>query len=128
MDFFRKFNLFALLILFVSTQIFFTQLCSKQTKIPIVYHDSYNISLFGLERLHPFDTNKYRNIRNYLIKTSDGKITRNSFYKPNKVSKEDLLLVHDKDYLKILSKPKTILEIIGFNELPLSFLLYGEFK
>lgn len=35
--------------------------------IPIVYHPAYNITAFGLERLHPFDSRKYRRIHDALI-------------------------------------------------------------
>ena len=35
--------------------------------IPLVYHRRYNITAFGLERLHPFDSRKYRRIHDALI-------------------------------------------------------------
>ena len=35
--------------------------------IPIIYHPKYNITVFGLERLHPFDGLKYRRIHDALI-------------------------------------------------------------
>ena len=35
--------------------------------VPIVYHPRYNITAFGLERLHPFDGRKYRRIHDALI-------------------------------------------------------------
>ena len=35
--------------------------------ILLVYHPSYNITAFGLERLHPFDSRKYRRIHDALI-------------------------------------------------------------
>lgn len=28
----------------------------------IVYHDGYNLSFFGIEKCHPFDAQKYRNV------------------------------------------------------------------
>ena len=35
--------------------------------IPVIYHPKYNITAFGLERLHPFDGLKYRRIYDALI-------------------------------------------------------------
>lgn len=32
----------------------------------VVYSDAYNIRLFGLERLHPFDSQKWGNIHKFL--------------------------------------------------------------
>ncbi len=29
-------------------------------KLPICYSDKYNITAFGLEKLHPFDSTKYQ--------------------------------------------------------------------
>jgi hypothetical protein len=37
------------------------------TCIPIVYSTKYNISAFGLEKLHPFDASKYRRVFNDLV-------------------------------------------------------------
>ncbi len=35
--------------------------------VPLVYDPAYNITAFGLERLHPFDGRKYRRIRDALV-------------------------------------------------------------
>jgi hypothetical protein len=35
--------------------------------VALVYHPRYNITAFGLERLHPFDGRKYRRIHDALI-------------------------------------------------------------
>lgn len=34
----------------------------EETKVPIVYSDIYNISFWGLERIHPFDSGKWGRI------------------------------------------------------------------
>lgn len=39
--------------------------CRKQC--PIVYADEYNISFFGVERLHPFDSKKWGRVHRFLI-------------------------------------------------------------
>src|SRR6266404_1668164 len=36
--------------------------------IPVVYSPNYNITALGLERLHPFDSIKYRRIHEWLIR------------------------------------------------------------
>jgi len=37
------------------------------TLYPLVYTSGYNISAFGLEKMHPFDSQKYGRIYNYLV-------------------------------------------------------------
>ncbi len=36
--------------------------------VPLVYSPKYNITAFGLERLHPFDSRKYGRIRDWLVR------------------------------------------------------------
>ena len=35
-------------------------------KLPIVYHESYNIKFFGVEKLHPFDSTKFQKVKHGL--------------------------------------------------------------
>ena len=35
--------------------------------VPLVYHPGYNITAFGLERLHPFDSRKYGRIHQPVV-------------------------------------------------------------
>ena len=44
-----------------------TLVSAEEPVIPLVYHPRYNINAIGLERLHPFDSRKYRRIHNALI-------------------------------------------------------------
>ena len=39
--------------------------------VPLVYSPRYDITAFGLERLHPFDSRKYRRIHDALIGLRD---------------------------------------------------------
>jgi len=39
----------------------------KGIKYPIVYHKGYNMTLFGIEKIHPFDSTKYDKIFKLLI-------------------------------------------------------------
>ena len=73
--------------------------------IPLVYHPRYNITAFGLERLHPFDSRKYRRIHDALI--ARGLRHRRDFVRPRPVSRRDLLEVHTPEYLRSL-RPRKI--------------------
>jgi hypothetical protein len=37
------------------------------SKLPIIYSPVYNINFFGLEKLHPFDAQKWGNVVDQLI-------------------------------------------------------------
>ncbi|XP_075982086.1 histone deacetylase 11 [Anticarsia gemmatalis] len=67
---------------------------------PLVYDDRYNVSFCGLEKLHVFDSKKWRNIIQYL-KEADF-ITGQELVKPLEAKKSDLLVAHTKKYLKSL--------------------------
>ncbi|KAJ8927171.1 hypothetical protein NQ314_020447 [Rhamnusium bicolor] len=68
---------------------------------PIIYRNEYNVSFMGLEKLHPFDARKWRNIYKYLKES--GLINKKTVVVPNEATKEDLLMVHTKKYLKKLN-------------------------
>ncbi|KAB0799618.1 hypothetical protein PPYR_07498 [Photinus pyralis] len=72
----------------------------KETQWPIVYRPEYNVRFFGLEKLHPFDAGKWGNVFQHLKKA--GLIDEDTVTKPNEASKEDLLVVHTKKYLRSL--------------------------
>ncbi len=74
---------------------------TTQKKIPIVYSDNYDITLFGLQRLHPFDSEKYSKIASQLNNKLG--IPKESFHAPKRVGNDDLLLVHSQKYLDSLN-------------------------
>jgi len=76
------------------------------TKLPIVYHDKYDISFGGIERLHPFDTHKYSKVHTYLSKQFG--LSKDQFYTPEIVSQQDMLLVHTPEYLNMLNKSSVL--------------------
>ena len=78
--------------------------------IPVVYHPCYNITAFGLERLHPFDGRKYRRIHDALIER--GLRRSADFVRPKKVSRRELLEVHVPDYLRSLRSSETLARIL----------------
>src|SRR5579872_4931767 len=66
----------------------------------IVYHPSYDITFFGVEKVHPFDSAKYSKIANNLITK---KLLKNEdFHTPQEVTDKDLERVHTKEYLNNL--------------------------
>lgn len=78
--------------------------------VPLIYHPCYNITAFGLERLHPFDSRKYRRIQDALI--SRGLRRPQDFVRPGSVSQEHLLKVHTPEYLGSLRRPEALARIL----------------
>jgi histone deacetylase 11 len=79
--------------------------------IPVIYHPKYNITAFGLERLHPFDGRKYQKIHDALI--ARGLKQRGEFVRPEAIGLDDLLKVHTREYLKSLNRPEVLAGILG---------------
>jgi histone deacetylase 11 len=78
--------------------------------VPLVYSPAYNISAFGLERLHPFDSRKYRRIRDWLIR--QGLRQPADFVAPRPCTQADLLRVHTPEYLRTLRDRKVLARIL----------------
>ena len=81
--------------------------------VPIVYSPGYNITALGLERLHLFDSLKYRRIRRWLLR--QGLRRTGEFFAPAPITNADLLLVHSACYLKSLGSSRVLARIL---ELP----------
>eukprot|EP01100_Stratorugosa_tubuloviscum_P013738 TRINITY_DN704_c0_g1_i2.p1 TRINITY_DN704_c0_g1~~TRINITY_DN704_c0_g1_i2.p1 ORF type:complete len:304 (-),score=97.49 TRINITY_DN704_c0_g1_i2:407-1318(-) len=93
--------------------------------IPIVYSDRYNITAYGCEKLHPFDSQKYRRVFRQL--ESKGLIDKRRIVKPRSPTKEELLLVHTPEYLHRLEDSKRVASILEFPFaacLPISWIKY----
>lgn len=58
---------------------------------PIIYHDRYNISAGGIEKFHPFDSQKYGRIFRFL--KDKGLMNEGSVHKPSDPSRYILLEV-----------------------------------
>jgi histone deacetylase 11 len=89
--------------------------------VSLVYHPRYNITAFGLERLHPFDSLKYRRIHDWLIR--QGLRTPDQFHAPQACPRHDLLRVHTADYLDSLGQRSVLaraLEVSLLRWLPAS--------
>ncbi len=83
--------------------------------IPIIYSNNYNIKLFGIQKLHPFDTEKPEKIYKHL--TSKFDYRNDQFYKPIQVTDSQLLEIHTKEYLNSLNKSNKIAEIAELHAL-----------
>ncbi|XP_061389621.1 histone deacetylase 11 [Musca vetustissima] len=70
-------------------------------KLPIVYSKNYGVHFAKLEKLHPFDAEKGKNIQELLIKFQ--LIDKGKFYEPSsEITKDELLKVHTEKYLRSL--------------------------
>jgi histone deacetylase 11 len=78
--------------------------------VPLVYHPRYNITAFGLERLHPFDSIKYRRIHDALLNRGIRK--PGDFVRPSPMSRGELLKVHSEPYLDSLRRSAAIARIL----------------
>ena len=58
--------------------------------IPIVYSTRYNIHAFGLEKLHPFDSQKYKRIYEDLIESKTINLTKMKVHAPQVPDREFL--------------------------------------
>ncbi|CAG5121811.1 unnamed protein product, partial [Candidula unifasciata] len=72
----------------------------KNTQWPIVYSPMYNISFWGLEKLHPFDSKKWGRI--YKRLKDAGMLNGIPVVEPLEISEEELLCVHSQAYLDSL--------------------------
>ncbi len=86
---------------------------SFKDRIPIVYNEKYNISFWGLEALHPFDTKKYRHIFEEL-QTKTGQTGK--FIHASKPDYDLLHLAESPEYLASLNSSWTLARIteLGF--------------
>jgi histone deacetylase 11 len=67
----------------------------------VVYSPGYRVSFFGIERLHPFDINKYDRIATHL--RSEGLIDHGGFRVPPEATFEQLAAAHEPSYLRSLT-------------------------
>ncbi|HTR40141.1 MAG TPA: histone deacetylase [Pseudomonadales bacterium] len=90
--------------------------------LKIVYSPRYNISFFGIEQFHPFDSKKYGRTWNVLLKQFNSHLSKHHLTVDRPVSDEELLLVHSKEYLASLNSPAKLASIL---ELPAVRFLPG---
>jgi histone deacetylase 11 len=78
--------------------------------VPLVYHPRYNITAFGLERLHPFDSVKYSRIHSAIVR--GGLRKPGQFVRPRALGRTDLLRIHTAAYLDSLRSSTQIGRIL----------------
>ena len=78
-------------------------------QIPIVFSPKYDITLFGIERMHPFDSAKYGKVFRFL--RSNGILNGRNHHRAQPVSDKELLRVHTKKYLKHLTDSQIVAAI-----------------
>jgi histone deacetylase 11 len=88
------------------------------TMVPLIYSPRYNISAFGLERWHPFDSVKYRRIHAWLIR--QGLRRRGDFIAPRPCTSKELSRVHSPEYLRSLKHRRELARI--FELWPIAYL------
>jgi len=79
---------------------------AMNNRVGIVYSKHYQINLGGAERLHSFDIHKYAKI--YLELQTEGLIRPQDVFVPERVTDEQVLLVHTPGFLAGLRDAKTI--------------------
>jgi histone deacetylase 11 len=82
--------------------------------VPLVFSKEYDISFFGIEKIHPFDTKKYGKIARHLA-DAFGLLPRD-FQCPQKATDAELLSIHTPGYLASLKKSSVVASIA---EIPL---------
>jgi histone deacetylase 11 len=94
----------------------------------IVYHPSYNIGFFGIERLHPFDSKKFGRAWK-LLQQQFGKRLNQHWVRPlHPIRKQALLTVHSAAYLDQLGSSAYLagaLELGLLRWLPAKLIDYG---
>ncbi len=95
-------------------------LTQQSVKLPIIYSKRFNIHFLGLEKRHPFDTERYKTIYNYLVKQLH--LSKHRFYLPKRATYKDLLTIHTAPYLTSLKQSCKIAQIA---ELPILNALPG---
>lgn len=78
-------------------------------KLSFVFHPRYDISFFGIEKLHPFDSKKYGKVFAQIQESCN--LVPEQFYTPSLVSDDDLRLVHTQPYLDSLNSSSTVMKI-----------------
>lgn len=71
-------------------------------KLPIIFSPRYDIRVLGIEKLHPFDSEKFGKVHRYLVDRVG--IDEGAFYAPDPATDDVLLKVHTSNYLDSLNK------------------------
>jgi histone deacetylase 11 len=86
----------------------------------IVYSPHYNITFFGIERMHPFDSRKYGRAWEVLKKEFGPKLIKHHVPVERPISEKELLAAHTVEYLASLRSSVTLASAL---EIPLLAVL-----
>jgi histone deacetylase 11 len=86
----------------------------------IVYSPHYNITFFGIERMHPFDSRKYGRAWAVLKNEFGSKLLNHHVPVERPISEKELLAAHSPGYLASLRRPRTLARAL---EIPLLAVL-----
>jgi histone deacetylase 11 len=89
---------------------FYENYVLEKDKLPIFYRDEYNISFMGLEKLHPFDSQKYGRVFSYL--KEKGVLDESKIVSPHKPQKSLIESFHSAEYLESLKGPINLTKIL----------------
>jgi histone deacetylase 11 len=96
---------------------------SIQTGMKIIYSAHYNITFFGIEKLHPFDSRKYGRAWAVLKKEFGRTLQKYQVSVERAVSERELLLAHTPAYLSSLRSSRSL--AIALELPPLAMLPAG---
>jgi len=107
-----------LLLLLVAGYVWFLLFRRAKTgclgiRLPIIGGRAYDISLFGLEKCHKFDSKKYGRVQDYLVKHVG--LCKTDFTKARLATEQELFLVHTPAYIQSLYNSETIAKIVELN-------------
>jgi histone deacetylase 11 len=80
--------------------------------VRVAYNPHYNIGLFGLERVHPFDSRKYGRAWKLLCKEAGPQLKCSQLVVPRPVTREELLAVHGAAYLDSLRRSAVVAGVL----------------
>jgi histone deacetylase 11 len=92
------------------------------TGIRIVYSRRYNIRAFGLEKLHPFDSQKYGRAFRRLKRQFGARLRKMWVRPPRAIKRDELLRIHTAEYLDRLADSEYV---AGALEIPQAASLPG---
>lgn len=84
------------------------KICDRKVTVHVVYSSHYDISFFGLERLHPFDSRKYGRSWRELKKTCGGILHEHFLPVDRAANQEELLLAHSAEYLQQIRNSRAL--------------------
>jgi histone deacetylase 11 len=97
---------------------FYSNFSLPASNLPIFYRPDYNVTLFGLENFHPFDSKKYGRIYDALLEK--GTIKQGQAYSPPYPNYDVLKSVHTEKYLEAI---KSSIKLTKILEIPIVAIL-----